>query len=76
MDGFTRRGSLDCWNALIRRAVDWGANRNASPIRATVSVEDDEKLALFESAGFSSAGNGESFDLGGREVATVRLELD
>lgn len=75
VDGFIRRESLDCWNALIGRAVDWGANRSASPIWATVSVEDDEKLALFESAGFSGAGAGESFDLGGREVGTLRLEL-
>ena len=75
VDGFTRKESLDCWNALTQRAVDWGANRNASPIRATVSVEDDEKLALFESAGFDRAGVGESFDLGGREVGTLRLEL-
>ena len=76
VDAFTRRESLDCWNALIRRAVDWGASRNALPIRATASVEDDEKLALFESVGFTRAGNGESFDLDGREVGTVRLELD
>ncbi len=75
VDGFTCKESLDCWNALIRKAADWGVNRNASPVWATVSVEDDEKLALFESAGFSGAGAGEPFDLGGREVATVRLEL-
>ena len=75
VDGFTRRENLHSWNALIQRAVDWGTNRNASPIWATVSVEDDEKLALFESVGFSGVGAGEPFDLGGREVATLRLEL-
>ena len=75
VDGFIRRENLESWNALILRAVDWGANRNASPVWAAVSVEDDEKLALFESVGFRSAGAGESFDLGGREVETLRLEL-
>ena len=75
MDGFTHRESLDSWNALIQRAIDWGADRETLPIWATVSVEDDEKLALFESLGFSGVGAGEPFDLGGREVATLRLEL-
>ena len=75
VDGFTHRESLDSWNALIRRAINWGADRETSPIWATVSVEDDEKLALFESLGFSGVGAGEPFDLGGREVATLRLEL-
>ena len=75
VDGFTHRESLDSWNALIQRAIEWGTNRNASPIWATVSVEYDEKLALFESVGFSGVGAGEPFDLGGREVATLRLEL-
>ena len=75
VDSFTRREILGCWNTLVRRAVDWALTRNASPIWATVSVEDDEKMALFESAGFRNSGAGESFDLGGREVATVRLEL-
>ena len=75
VDGFTRGEKLDSWEALIGRAVDWGANRGASAIRATVSVEDDEKSALFESVGFKNVGAGESFDLGGREVGTLRIEM-
>ena len=75
VDGFIRGEKRDSWQALIGRAVDWGADRSASAIRATVSVEDDEKLALFESEGFRMVGAGGTFDLGGREVATVGLEL-
>ena len=75
MDGFTRKDSLESWRELVQRAADWGADISASSIWATVSVEDDEKLALFESAGFKIAGKGESFDLGGRELGTLRIEL-
>ena len=75
VDGFARGDKLDSWEALIGRAVDWGASRGASAIRAIVSVEDEEKLALFESVGFRNVGADESFDLGGREVGTLRLEL-
>ena len=75
VDGFARGEKLDSWEALIGRAVDWGADRRASPIWAAVSVEDEEKLALFESVGFRNVGEGESFGLGGREVGTLRCEL-
>ena len=75
VDGFARGEKLSSWEALIRRAVDWGASRGASAIRAIVSVEDEEKLALFESVGFRNVGADESFDLGGREVGTLRCEL-
>ena len=75
VDGFTRGEKLDSWRALIGKATDWGADRKASRIWATVSVEDDEKLALFESVGFRQVGAAEPFDLGGREVGTLRLEM-
>jgi GNAT superfamily N-acetyltransferase len=75
VDGFTRRECLDSWKALIQRATDWATNSQASRIYATVSVEDEEKLALFESAGFKNIGPGEPFDLGGRQVGALRMEL-
>ena len=40
-----------------------------------MSIEDEEKLSLFESFGFKGLGSGESFDLGSRDVGTTRLEL-
>ncbi len=75
VDGFTRMEKADSWRELIQRAVGWCADRKSSPVRATVSVEDEEKLSLFESIGFKTVGKGESFDLGGREVETLRLEM-
>ena len=75
VDGFTHRNHLGSWKALIQEAIDWGADRKASPIWATVSIEDDEKRSLFESLGFRNTGPGEPFDLGGRQVATLRSEM-
>ena len=75
VDGFTLRKSLRSWEELIRRATGWAADRNTSAIWAAVSVEDEEKLALFESVGFKRVGAGAPFDLGGREVGTLRCEL-
>lgn len=75
VDGFTHRDHLGAWDALIRAAVDWGSDRSASRIYGVVSVEDDEKRAMFESLGFRDEGAGEPFDLGGRQMGTVRLEL-
>ena len=75
VDGFTRREYLDSWRALIQRATDWATNSQTSRIYATVSVEDDEKLSLFESAGFKNIGPREPFDLGGRAVGTLRMKL-
>ena len=75
VDGFTHRNHLGSWKALIQAATGWGAGMNASSIWATVSVEDDEKRSLFESVGFRNTAPGEPFDLGGRQVATLRLEL-
>ena len=75
VDGFTHRNHLGSWKALIQAASDWGAGMSASPIWATVSVEDDEKRSLFESVGFRYTSPGEPFDLGGRQVSTLRYDL-
>ena len=75
VDGFTRREKTDSWRELIQRAVNWCTDRKSSPVRATVSVEDEEKLSSFESLGFKIGSMGESFDLDGRDVGTLRMEL-
>ena len=75
VDGFAHREYASSWEELIRSAIDWGADRNASPIWTTVSIEDKEKLSLFESFGFKGMGSGESVDFGSRHVGTIRLEL-
>ena len=75
VDGFTHIHHIGAWEALIRAAVDWGSDMNALRVYATVSVEDEEKRAMFESIGFTGASEGKPFDLGGRRVEGVRLEL-
>ena len=75
VDGFTHRDHRQSWQALIQAAIEWGARGSGTRMYVDVSVEDDEKRALFESAGFTDAVEGEPFDLNGRQVGTFRLEL-
>ena len=75
VDGFTHLNDLDMWEPLLRSALEWCTRRDASPIWTTVSFEDEEKLALFESSGFRQTVQGESLDLGVRQVRTLRCEL-
>ena len=75
VDGFTHRHHLGAWEGLIRAAVNWSGDMNALRVYADVSIEDEEKRAMFESIGFTGASEGKPFDLGGRRVEGVRLEL-
>ena len=75
VDGFTHKYYLSSWQALIQAAVNWSASRDAIRVYADVSIEDDEKRAMFESIGFTGASEGKPFDLGGRQVGTLRLQL-
>ena len=75
MDGFTHSDHTGTWQALIQTAVRWGAENSAGHVYADVSVEDEDKWPMFESVGFKDSGEGISFDLGGRQVGTRRLQL-
>lgn len=75
VDGFTHKSHLRSWEALIQPAVRWGTENGAAHVYADVSVEDDEKRPMFESVGFKDSGGEISFDLGGRQVGTRRLQL-
>lgn len=75
IDGFTHSGHAGTWQALIQAAVRWGAENGAAQVYADVSVEDEDKRPMFESVGFKDSGGGISFDLGGRQVGTRRLQL-
>ena len=75
VDGFTHLNHLDMWEPLLQSALEWCTRRDVSPIWTTVSFEDEEKLALFESSGFRQTVHGESLDLGVRQVRTLRCEL-
>ena len=75
VDGFIHKSHLLSWEALIQPAVRWGAENGAAHVYADVSVEDEEKRLTFESVGFKDSGGVISFDLGGRQVGTHRLQL-
>ncbi len=75
VDGFTHLAHLDSWGLLLQSSIEWSANRNAAPIWTSVSIEDEEKLSLFESLGFRQSGEGKPIDLGIRHVRTIRCEL-
>lgn len=74
VDGFTHQCRSDAWKDLIRAAMDWGADRGATEWCGTLSVEDENKRALFESLGFEVAGEGEAFTLGERQVPSALLK--
>ena len=75
VDAFVHKYHKGAWNELVEATTGWGASRGVSSFEATVSVEDEEKRAMFESIGFVSAGTSEPFELGDREVESVRLRL-
>ena len=74
VDGFTHQRCLGTWEDLIQAAMDWGADRGATEWRGTLSVEDEDKQALFKSLGFEPAGEGEAFALGERQVPSALLK--
>ena len=75
VDGFTHKAYLDVWAALVQAALEWAIPRTAGPCWAAVSVEDEEKTALFETLGFHNAGPSGEFDLADRTVSSARMEL-
>ena len=75
LDGFTHSYHAHAWQALIQAAVRWGAESGATHVYADVSVEDEDKRLMFESAGLTDTGTGEPFDLSDRQVGTRRLQL-
>lgn len=76
VDAFAHKNHVIVWHELVHAATDWGTRRGASSFDASVSVEDEEKRALFVSTGFRVQGRAEPFDLGGRQVESVRLSTD
>jgi GNAT superfamily N-acetyltransferase len=74
VDGFSHGAFSDSRADLIGAAASWGAGKGVR-VWSAVSVEDEEKLALLESLGFREAGPAEDFDMDGRAVGALRLEL-
>ena len=75
VDSFTHGGFQDAWDGLVRAAVDWGQANDASMIYATACVEDEDRIARLETLGFRNVGPAPDFDMDGRTVGAVRMEL-
>ena len=75
VDGFAHKSRMDAWADLLNAAIRWAETAGASAVTASVSVEDEEKRALFEGLGFLGMGCRQPFSLDGREVAAETLEL-
>ena len=74
VDGFAHKRHTDAWEPLIKTAMDWAGEADATRRYAAVCVEDEEKRAEFESLGFADARPAEPFRIGDREVAAVEME--
>ena len=74
VDGFTHARFGAAWEPLLQATIDACTGQRPSRCYAVVSVEDEEKGALFEALGFRRTGEGEAFELDGREVASIRME--
>ena len=74
VDGFTHWNYEAAWNELIEAAAGWGREHQATALRATLSIEDEDKVSRFEALGFHPVGAGPAFTLEDRQVASVRLE--
>ena len=76
VDGFTHARHMSAWGDLVQAAHGWGVTNGATVSWAAVSVEDEDKQAKFESLGFREVGATDRFDLDGRSVEAVRMEMD
>jgi hypothetical protein len=76
VDGFAHMRFKDSWTALIEASIEWGRARSLTGFAARLSVEDEDKLAAFESLGFRKGGTGDEYTYGGRDVAALTMRLD
>jgi GNAT superfamily N-acetyltransferase len=74
LDAFTHGDHADCWTTLVEAALDWAAAQQACSCWVRVSTEDEEKAFWFERLGFRQGRQEAPFELGGREVGSVRWE--
>lgn len=76
IDGFAHRNFAEILEALVRSAVAWAQERNAASCYALISAEDEEKQKRFASMGFLESREGQiEFELGGRQIRSLRMEL-
>jgi GNAT superfamily N-acetyltransferase len=75
VDGFIHYKYKFLWEDLIKEAILWAADQNARACWARLSVEDEEKISMFEASSFKKRSKGTPFDLDGREIAAICMEI-
>ena len=75
VDGFAHRNAADVWDDLMDAAIVWAVERKTRTCWAEVSAEDESKISRFEAKGFRKVRVGGRFDLDGRQVVSIRLEM-
>ena len=75
VDGFAHRRFMGGWEDLMQAAIGWGSDSGASAVFATLSVEDEDKQSLLEGLGFRRGGRAGRFDLDGRAVESLRMDM-
>jgi GNAT superfamily N-acetyltransferase len=75
VDGFAHANFAECWNPLMKCAIDWAMGRCSGGSFADVAVEDEAKRAEFESIGFAEAGSGEDIVSAERRIKTKRFRF-
>ena len=75
IDGFIHHRFNDSYPALIRAAIHWGKQQNATRFLAQLSAEDEEKQAHFTELGFRAEVHEGTFTVGDREVPKVPMAL-
>ena len=75
IDGFIHHRFNDSYPALIRAAIHWGKQQNATRFLAQLSAEDEEKRDHFAELGFRAEAHEGTFTVGDREVTKVPMTL-
>jgi GNAT superfamily N-acetyltransferase len=75
IDGFTDSKFSGSWESLINAANSWAVKKNAHLLWSKVAVMDEEKISMFENCGFIKKWKNVTFNLNGRELLAVCLEL-
>ena len=76
VDGFIHKRFNDSYEALINAAIDWGTRQHALQFATRLSVEDEEKRALFEELGFRTQALDGTFTIADRAVGALTMLLN
>ena len=76
VDGFIHKRFNDSYEALINAAIEWGTRQHAVRVATRLSVEDEEKRALFEELGFRTQALDGTFTVADRAIGALTMLLN